>query len=241
MRPHRLRSTLVSVCVTVCASSVLAVSGAVPAVADSSFASPPTVAGAGSLTVLTDLFAERLLVADKVAAAKYGTATPIDDPVREKAILDDVAARAVPLGLDPDAVTAVFRDQIEANKLVQRGLYARWDAHPQERPTERPDLVKEVRPVLDRITTRLLTALQETELAAGRGVVRAPAAGGGGAVHVRTPAGPAAWGGAGAGVAVGVRGEALAHQLVRRPDRPGQVVHVLVLAVPARSSARWPS
>lgn len=159
MRPHRLRSVLISVCV----SSAVALSGAVPAVAESSSAPPHTVVGARSLTVLTDLFAERLLVADKVAAAKYGTTTPIDDPVREKAILDDVAARAVGLGLDPDAVTAVFRDQIQANKLVQRGLYARWDAHPEERPTERPDLVKEVRPVLDRITTQLLTALQETE------------------------------------------------------------------------------
>nr|WP_307030437.1 gamma subclass chorismate mutase AroQ [Streptomyces canus] len=113
--------------------------------------------------MLTDLFAERLLVADKVAAAKYGTTKPIDDPVREKAILDDVAARAVGLGLDPEAVTAVFRDQIEANRFVQRGLYARWDAHPELRPTERPDLVKEARPILDRITTELLDALKETE------------------------------------------------------------------------------
>ncbi|UUU22212.1 chorismate mutase [Streptomyces sp. DSM 40750] len=163
MRPHRLRSVLISACVSVCVASAVALSGAVPAVAESSSAPSRTVAEARSLTVLTDLFAERLLVADKVAAAKYGTATPIDDPVREKAILDDVAARAVGLGLDPEAVVAVFRDQIEANKLVQRGLYARWDAHPEERPTERPDLVKEVRPVLDRITTQLLTALQETE------------------------------------------------------------------------------
>jgi chorismate mutase len=160
MRPHRFKYVLIAVCV----SSAVALSGAVPAVARPASAPPlRTAAAAPSLTVLTDLFAERLLVADKVAAAKYGTATPIDDPVREKAVLDDVAARAVGLGLDPAAVTAVFRDQIEANKLVQRGLYARWDAHPQERPTERPDLVKEVRPVLDRITTRLLTALEETE------------------------------------------------------------------------------
>ncbi|MFM9552196.1 chorismate mutase [Streptomyces caniscabiei] len=162
MRPPRLRSVLISV-VSVCVSSAVVLTGVAPAAADSSSTPPRTVAGARSLTVLTDLFAERLLVADKVAAAKYGTATPIDDPVREKAILDDVAARAVGLGLDPDAVTAVFRDQIEANKLVQRGLYARWDAHPEERPTERPDLVKEVRPVLDRITTELLSALRETE------------------------------------------------------------------------------
>lgn len=140
----------------------MALSGAAPAVAQPS-APVRAATVAPGLTPLTELFAERLLLADKVAAAKYGTDKPIDDPVREQQILDDVSARAVGLGLDPDAVAAVFRDQIEANKLVQRGLYARWDAHPEERPTERPDLVKEVRPALDRITTQLLAALQETE------------------------------------------------------------------------------
>jgi chorismate mutase len=121
------------------------------------------VAVSAGLGPLTELFAERLLLADKVAAAKYGTDKPIDDPARERQILGDVAARAVGLGLDPDAVTAVFRDQIEANKLVQRGLYARWEAHPEERPAERPDLNTEVRPALDRITTELLTALKDTQ------------------------------------------------------------------------------
>jgi chorismate mutase len=120
---------------------------------------------APGLSSVTELLVQRLLLADKVAAAKYDTDTPIDDPEREARILDDVRARAAGLGLDPDAVAAVFRDQIEANKLVQRGLYARWDAHPAERPTERPDLAKEVRPALDRITTQLLAALDDTERA----------------------------------------------------------------------------
>ncbi|MEV0226342.1 chorismate mutase [Streptomyces sp. NPDC050704] len=162
MRPHRLRSVFLTAAVV----AASAVSSAVPAAAQTpavAHTAPAHGIGlAAGLTPLTELFAERLLLADKVAAAKYGTDLPIDDPARERLILDDVAARAVGLGLDPDSVTAVFRDQIEANKLVQRGLYARWDAHPDERPTERPDLAKEVRPALDRITTQLLAALQET-------------------------------------------------------------------------------
>lgn len=157
MRPHRLRYTLITALMLATAT----VSGATSATAHTSTA-PASATAASSLGALTELFAERLLLADKVAAAKYGTESPIDDPARERQILDDVAARAAGLGLDPDSVTAVFRDQIEANKLVQRGLYARWDAHPDERPTERPDLAKEVRPALDLITTRLLAALQET-------------------------------------------------------------------------------
>ncbi|MCZ4509750.1 chorismate mutase [Streptomyces sp. ActVer] len=160
MRPHRLRSVFVTTAVI----AATAVTGTMPAAAHAQAVpeSTTTAASASGLGALTELFVERLLLADKVAAAKYGTESPIDDPVRERQILDDVAARAAGLGLDPDAVTAVFRDQIEANKLVQRGLYARWDAHPDERPTERPDLAKEVRPALDLITTRLLAALQET-------------------------------------------------------------------------------
>ncbi|WSQ09328.1 chorismate mutase [Streptomyces sp. NBC_01231] len=159
MRPQRLRSVLVAVCAT----AAVALTGAAPAAAVPAPAPARAAVGAPGLAPLTEFFAERLLLADKVAAAKYGTDKPIDDPVREQQILDDVAARAVGLGLDPDAVSAVFRDQIEANKLVQRGLYARWDARPEERPTERPDLTKEVRPALDRITTALLTALKDTE------------------------------------------------------------------------------
>ncbi|MGI5375580.1 chorismate mutase [Streptomyces sp. CA-251387] len=158
MYPRRLRSALVAVC----AAAAVSFAGAAPAAAHT--AAPVRAASVvPGLTALTDLFAERLLLADKVAAAKYGTDKPIDDPVREQQILDDVAARATGLGLDPDAVKAVFRDQIEANKLVQRALYARWDARPEERPTERPDLVKEVRPALDRITTQLLDTLKATQ------------------------------------------------------------------------------
>ncbi|MDQ0746765.1 chorismate mutase [Streptomyces africanus] len=168
MRPRRLRSAL-TLLSTLTTAATLAVATAGPATAAERPAPVRHAAAAhdvaSGLSPVTELLAQRLLLADKVAAAKYGTDTPIDDPEREARILDDVRARAAGLGLDPDAVAAVFRDQIEANKLVQRGLYARWDAHPAERPTERPDLAKEVRPALDRITTQLLAALDTTERA----------------------------------------------------------------------------
>ncbi|MFJ3621483.1 chorismate mutase [Streptomyces iakyrus] len=163
MRPRRLRSPL-TVLGAVATATALALGPAAPATAGTQRPAPAArTATAHGLTPVTDLLAQRLLLADKVAAAKYGTDTPIDDPVREAQILDDVRARASSLGLEPDAAAAVFRDQIEANKLVQRVLYARWDAHPGERPTERPDLAGEVRPALDRITTGLLAALRDTE------------------------------------------------------------------------------
>ncbi|SFW92467.1 chorismate mutase [Amycolatopsis australiensis] len=124
-------------------------------------ASVPASASGSSLWRLTDLAAQRVRIADKVAAAKYGTPSPIDDPAREQQIYDSVAARAPGLGLDPADAVRFFRAQIEANKLVQRGLYARWDAHPSSAPRTRPDL-GEIRPVIDRLNTDLLTELAAT-------------------------------------------------------------------------------
>ncbi len=123
--------------------------------------SAPASASSPSLWRLTDLAAQRVAIADQVAAAKYGTPSPIDDPAREQQIYDSVASRAPGLGLDPAGAVRFFRAQIEANKLVQRGLYARWDAHPAEAPTTRPDLAR-IRPVIDGLNTGLLTELAAT-------------------------------------------------------------------------------
>jgi chorismate mutase len=114
------------------------------------------------LETLTDVAAQRLQLADTVAAAKWGTDAAINDPVREKAVLDAVAAKSAQLGIDPKAAQVVFTDQIEANKAVQYGLYSRWRAHPDQAPTTRPDL-GQVRPVLDRITDQLLAELKATQ------------------------------------------------------------------------------
>ncbi|RCG17218.1 chorismate mutase [Streptomyces reniochalinae] len=124
---------------------------------------PPSVRG-GALTAVAKVSADRLALADLVAAAKYGTGEPISDPARERAVLDDVAERSAASGVDRRLATAVFRDQIEASKDVQRGLFNRWARYPSERPARRPELAGEVRPRLDRITVRLLDGLA----AAGR-------------------------------------------------------------------------
>ncbi|WP_434447362.1 chorismate mutase [Lentzea sp. E54] len=116
----------------------------------------------GRLGDLTGLVVERLRVSDDVAASKFGTTKPIDDPVREQQVLDQVRAQAGALGLDPDAAAAFFQDQITASKVVQRGLFARWTAHPEEAPTTRPDLAQ-IRTRLDRLTSSLLQELKSTE------------------------------------------------------------------------------
>jgi chorismate mutase len=124
----------------------------------SGFAAPAHAADEG----LVGAAARRLDVADLVAAAKWGTGKPIEDEAREQQILDSVAARSAAMGIDPETAKRIFRDQIEGGKLVQRGLFARWTLRPGDVPAHRPDLEKEVRPLLDRITGELLTDIKET-------------------------------------------------------------------------------
>lgn len=139
--------------------------GAGPAVATEVRAqqgSAPAAGGSlGRLGALADLAVERLRVGDDVAAAKFGTDSPIEDPAREQQVLDQVRAQAATLGLDPDTTAAFFRDQITASKVVQRGLFTRWTSHPGEAPTTRPDL-GQIRTRLDRLTTGLLAELKTT-------------------------------------------------------------------------------
>ena len=76
-------------------------------------------------------------------------------------MLEQVRAQAEAAGVDADTAVAFFRDQITASKAVQRALFARWTAHPEEAPTTRPDLGV-IRVRLDRLTTDLLAELRNT-------------------------------------------------------------------------------
>ncbi|MGW3571193.1 gamma subclass chorismate mutase AroQ [Streptomyces sp. NPDC000941] len=147
-------------------------SAAVPASASAPASASVPAPPYGRLLPIADLSAQRLLTADQVAAAKYryaapprgGTDSPIDDPERERQVLEAVAEQARALGADPQATVRIFRDQIEANKLVQRGLHHRWEADPAQAPTERPDLSK-VRLEINRINGELVRAVADSERA----------------------------------------------------------------------------
>lgn len=113
------------------------------------------------LVGLTDIAAQRVLISDQVAAAKFPD-QPIDAPAREQQVLDAARKSAIEMGLDPAATVDFFRDQIAASKVVQHGLFAYWRANPADAPTSKPDLGK-IRIELDQITTELLTDLQHTK------------------------------------------------------------------------------
>ncbi|MEV8316492.1 gamma subclass chorismate mutase AroQ [Streptomyces sp. NPDC059900] len=154
-----------AVCAALLAGSGGAVAVAAPA--QRSAAAPAAPAGSyARLHTLADLAARRLATADLVAAAKYGTDSPVDDPAREQQVLDDVARQARELGADPGATVRIFRDQIEANKVVQRALHRRWDADPSQAPGpgERPDLA-EVRKEINRVNGELVRGIADSPAA----------------------------------------------------------------------------
>jgi chorismate mutase len=112
---------------------------------------------------LIGLIDERLAVAPLVAQSKWNSGAAIDDPVRERLILNDVARRATEAGLDPALAIRFFQAQFDAGKLVQRRLHAQWRAQQRGPFSPAPDLAREVRPVLDRLTPQLIAALQTLE------------------------------------------------------------------------------
>ena len=148
------------------AATVLTVPQAVAADAPTNAESVSSTVGTakplGALGPLTDLVIQRIRVSDDVAASKFGTDSPIEDPVREAQVLEQVRTQAEADGVNPDAAVAFFQDQITASKVVQKGLFARWTAHPEEAPTTRPDLGP-IREQLDQLTTALLQELKDTE------------------------------------------------------------------------------
>ncbi|MET7937369.1 chorismate mutase [Streptomyces sp. NPDC005322] len=152
--PHSLRHVLIAGTATAVLVTGTGAAVAAPAT--------PATAPHGRLLPVAELSADRVLVADQVAAAKWGTDSPIEDPAREQQVLDAVAQQATEVGADPEATVRIFRDQIEASKVVQRGLYRRWDADPSQAPTERPDLGK-IRLEINRINGELVRAIADAQ------------------------------------------------------------------------------
>jgi chorismate mutase len=98
---------------------------------------------------------ERLNIADQVALTKWDSGKPIQDSVREAAVIANARKQAVERRLDPDDAAELIAAQIEANKLVQYGLIAQWQAAHKAPDLPRPDL-NQLRPKLDELQTRLL-------------------------------------------------------------------------------------
>ena len=106
---------------------------------------------------------QRLLLAQAVARAKWNVQAPIDDLPREAQVIQAAVRQGAALGLADAWVEAVFRAQIEASKIVQRELYAKWRTQQAGKFDDAPDLAKTVRPELDRITAQLLRSMADNQ------------------------------------------------------------------------------
>lgn len=116
----------------------------------------------GPLGKLLELVLQHLTLARDVAAVKYANCEPIDDRVREREISQAVADALEATGPYRQTGIQFFRDQIEANKVIQRGLHHRWHAHPEEVPAANRSVAEEVRPELDRINAQIIQQFEST-------------------------------------------------------------------------------
>ncbi len=113
---------------------------------------------------VVELALTRLETGDTVAAAKWvsaaasGAEPVIDDPAREAEVYDAMARAGAALGVPENWVRQVFAGQIEANKMVQRGLIAHWRFDSAAAPTVAPNLIA-VRPVIDRVNGEIVEQL----------------------------------------------------------------------------------
>ncbi|PPG98216.1 gamma subclass chorismate mutase AroQ [Rathayibacter rathayi] len=112
----------------------------------------------GALHDTGALIVQRIDLADPVAGSKWLSGAPIDDAQREAVVVDEAVQRATEQGVDTELVRRVFRAQIEASKVVQRGLMEQWKQHPDEAPTSAPELGA-VRTRLDEIGGSLVNIL----------------------------------------------------------------------------------
>lgn len=92
------------------------------------------------LTELVDAAAQRLLVADDVAAVKWRTGAAIEDPARVARQLEALTADAAGAGLDPDYVRRIFTDQIAATEAAEHHRFDQWTRDPDAAPQTGPEL-----------------------------------------------------------------------------------------------------
>ena len=103
----------------------------------------------------------RLALMPAVAAYKRGHELPIEDLQQEARVLEKIAALATQNALDPAALQALFRVQIDMAKQVQRGaLHDVLHGQPAI-PTwaQGRDLSQELRPTLSQLSNRIVQEL----------------------------------------------------------------------------------
>nr|WP_232006824.1 chorismate mutase [Mycobacterium sp. 1245805.9] len=112
----------------------------------------------GPLIGLVDASAQRLQVAEPVAAFKWNTGGAIEDPGRVQQELTKLGAEASAARVDRNYVTRVFGDQINATEAIEYSRFADWKLNPSDAPAAAPDL-SESRSTIDGLNHTMLTQI----------------------------------------------------------------------------------
>lgn len=110
---------------------------------------------ANPLLDLVDAATERLQTAEPVAATKWISGGPIEDPPRVEQVLTSVGADATGRGVDPDYVRQIFTDQIHATEAIEYTRFAQWKLDPGSAPGVAPDLAAS-RATIDRLNSEMV-------------------------------------------------------------------------------------
>lgn len=121
-------------------------------------ATPARADATSPLTELVDAAAQRLQIAEPVAAVKWSTHGDIDDPTRVQQELNKLGADATAQRIDPGYVTRIFTDQINATEAIEYARFADWQRNPSDVPAAPPDLSAS-RSTIDGLNQTMLTQL----------------------------------------------------------------------------------
>ena len=131
------------------------------AFAMSTIDTPRTQSVIDTLQQLVEISTRRLALAKQVALAKWDSHTSVEDPSREKQIIESAVKQGESVGLDGTFVSRFFRAQIEASKTVQYHLLSDW-YRAGRAPAHRPINLAHLRRELDRLQTALIAALADS-------------------------------------------------------------------------------
>jgi chorismate mutase len=123
---------------------------------------------ADPLSDLVDAAAQRLQIAEQVAAFKWNTHGAIEDPARVRQQLSALSAAATDKHIDPTYVSRAFGDQIRATEAIEYSRFADWKFDPSSAPTGSPDLAAS-RAAIDGLNQTMLT-----QIAANWDLLRSP-------------------------------------------------------------------
>jgi chorismate mutase len=123
------------------------------------------------LTGLVDAAAQRLRLAEPVAAFKWNTHGSVEDPGRAQQELAKLGADATAEHIDPGYVARIFGDQISATEAIEYSRFAQWKLDSAAVPAAPPDLSAS-RSTIDGLNQTMLG-----QIAAAWGLLHSPACG----------------------------------------------------------------